>query len=105
MWSDDLIVNSPINIVHDKKRVLELLRAGVISHVSLECVAESVKQQGPYVITMGSESVVNQAGGPIIKRRYTNVWMRSGAGWLLVIRHANIIGGPGLAPTVASLPR
>jgi hypothetical protein len=28
LWSDNLIVNSPINRVHDKKRVLELLRAG-----------------------------------------------------------------------------
>ena len=28
MWSDELLVNSPINRVHDKKCVLELLRAG-----------------------------------------------------------------------------
>jgi hypothetical protein len=28
LWSDDLAVNSPINRVHDKKRILELLRAG-----------------------------------------------------------------------------
>ena len=31
LWSDDLLVNSPINRVHDKKRVLELLRAGIIT--------------------------------------------------------------------------
>ena len=93
LWSDDLIVNSPINRVHDKKRVLELLRAGIISHSSLECQAEAMMQQGRFVIVMGAEVLTNSPGGPQVRRRYTNIWGAAGDSWQLVARHANVISG------------
>ena len=94
LWSDDLIVNSPINRVHDKKRVLELLQAGIISHSSLECQAEAMIQQGRFVIVMGAEVLTNSPGGPQVRRRYTNIWGPAGESWQLVARHANVISGP-----------
>ena len=93
LWADDLIVNSPINRVHDKKRVLELLRAGIISHASLECQAEAMMQQGRFVIVMGAEVLTNSPGGPQVRRRYTNIWGAAGDSWQLVARHANVISG------------
>jgi len=93
LWSDDLMVNSPINRVHDKKRVLELLRAGIISHASLECQAETMMQQGRFVIVMGAEVLTNSPGGPEVRRRYTNIWGAAGDSWQLVARHANVIRG------------
>ena len=94
LWSDDLLVNSPINRVHDKKRVLELLRAGIISHSSLECQAEVMMQQGRFVIVMGAEVLTNSPGGPQVRRRYTNIWGPAADSWQLVARHANVITGP-----------
>ena len=32
MWADDLVVNSPLNIINDKARVLDLLASGRIRH-------------------------------------------------------------------------
>jgi len=93
LWSDDLLVNSPINRVHDKKRVLELLRAGIISHSSLECQAEAMMQQGRFVVVMGNEVLTNSPGGPQVRRRYTNIWGAAGGSWQLVARHANVITG------------
>jgi|SRR5579862_5927190 len=92
LWSNDLLVNSPINRVHDKKRVLELLRAGVISHSSLECHAEAMMQQGSFVVVMGYEVLTNSPEGAQVRRRYTNIWRTEGASWQLVARHANVIG-------------
>lgn len=101
LWSDDLLVNSPINRVHDKRRVLELLRAGIISHATLECHAEAMVQQEPYVVVMGNEVLTDTPGGPEVRRRYTNLWRHTGGGWQLVARHANIIGPP-VAPREAA---
>ena len=93
MWSDELLVNSPINRVHDKKRVLELLRNGIITHASLERQAETMTRQGPFVVVMGNEAVRNSEGGPLLKRRYTNMWKLADGSWKLVARHANLIPG------------
>src|ERR1700694_3132134 len=93
LWSDDLLVNSPINRVHDKKRVLELLRAGIISHSSLECQAEAMMQQGRFVVVMGNEVLTTSPGGAQVRRRYTNIWGAAGGSWQLVARHANVITG------------
>ena len=90
LWADELLVNSPINRIHDKKRVLELVRAGKIGHVALECQAEALLQQGPFVVVMGLE-LVEDAGGKQYRRRYTNVWRTSEGTWKLVARHANVI--------------
>jgi ketosteroid isomerase-like protein len=90
LWSDDLIVNSPINRVHDKRRVLELLRAGIISHSALECQAEAMMQHGPFVVVMGHE-LVTDAGSKQYRRRYTNIWRVAEGSWRLVARHANVI--------------
>jgi hypothetical protein len=44
---------------------------------------------------MGSETVLmnNASGGAgeMQKRRYTNVWMKTGPGWQIVSRHTSVI--------------
>jgi len=97
LWGNDLLVNSPINRVHDKQRVLELLRAGVISHASLESRAEAMMQQGDFIVVMGNEVLTNSPGGAPVRRRYTNVWRTAGSSWQLVARHANVIPEAGSA--------
>ena len=91
LWSDQLIVNSPINRVHDRRQVLGLLRAGTIAHSSIESRVEAIERNGDLVIVMGSEQVTNSPGGPVIRRRFTNVWRAEGRSCRLVARHANVI--------------
>jgi hypothetical protein len=44
LFSDALLVNSPINRVNDKQKLLELLRTGVVGHVFCEPRHEPLHQ-------------------------------------------------------------
>jgi ketosteroid isomerase-like protein len=91
LFSDDLLVNSPVNVVSDKKKVLDLLRSGVIGHVSSTIHHEVIRRDGDLVIVMGFDAVKNAADEPVLQRRFTNVWRREGDRWRLYVRHANVI--------------
>jgi ketosteroid isomerase-like protein len=91
LFSDELLVNSPINRINDKKKLLELLGTGVIGHVSSEFRHELMRRDGDLVIVMGSDEVKNSATEPTVHRRFTNVWRKEGDRWRLYIRHANVI--------------
>ena len=43
---------------------------------------------------MGSEQVTNAPDGPVLLRRFTNVWRAEDGSWRLIVRHANILSGP-----------
>ena len=94
LWSDNLLVNSPIDRVHDKQRILDLLRAGTIAHSSLESQIEDIQRHGNLVVVMGGELVTDKPDGPIIRRRFTNLWHTEGGSWRLVVRHANVTSEP-----------
>lgn len=91
LWSDQFVVNSPINRVNDKRQLLDLLRAGTIAHSSLQGQIELIQRLGNLVVVMGSEVVTNTPDGPIIRRRFTNLWLAEGGTWRLIVRHANVI--------------
>jgi ketosteroid isomerase-like protein len=91
LWSDGLVVNSPINRIHYKQQVLDLLAKGVIAHTSLEQNIELLHRHHETVIVMGSELVRNDPESAILRRRFTNLWRREGVAWRLFARHANII--------------
>jgi hypothetical protein len=94
LWSDELIVNSPINRVLAKAEVLALLQRGVIEHSTYDEHVEVVQRQGEIVIVMGHDVVTNSASAPRVQRRFTNVWRTVGESWQLVARHANPISQP-----------
>ena|SRR5581483_7516136 len=94
LWSDDLLVNSPINRVNEKYQILDLLQSGVIAHTTLQSHVEVSRQYGNLVVVMGSEAVTNSPDGPILHRRFTNVWRAEGGSWRLILRHANVIADP-----------
>jgi ketosteroid isomerase-like protein len=91
LWSDELVVNSPVNRVHNKQQVLALLRAGTIAHLSFEAELETIERRQNLLVVMGREVVVNSPGTGAISRRFTNVWRSQNGSWRLVVRHANII--------------
>jgi ketosteroid isomerase-like protein len=58
---------------------------------------ESIVVNGDVAFSMGNEIVAIAAEPPkpgeVVKRRYTNVWMRKDGTWKLAARHANRICG------------
>ena len=94
LWSDDLLVNSPINRVNEKRQILDLLQAGVIAHSSLQSHVEVCQRYGDLVVVMGREVVANSPDDLPLHRRFTNVWRAEGGSWRLILRHANVIPAP-----------
>ena len=96
LWAEDFTVNSPQNrISESRKVVLDLVRAGVIKYSSFVREIEAIRVHGDTVIVMGSE-VVTPVGkvpnaGEIVRRRFTNIWLKSGGEWRLAARHANAL--------------
>jgi ketosteroid isomerase-like protein len=94
LFSDELLVNSPINVVNDKRKILELLGKGIIAHVSTTVRHELMRRDGDLVVVMGSDAVKNSPQEPTLTRRFTNIWRREAGRWRLYIRHANVIADP-----------
>ena len=90
MFSEQLVVNNPLNQVVGKQQVLELMRSGRVRHTSLESSIEAIQRSGDVVVVMGREAVA-EPDGKRYGRRYTNIWRREGNAWKLLARHANII--------------
>src|ERR1051325_10883956 len=76
LCSDDLVVNSPINRINDKKKLFELLGSGVIGHVSSTFEHELIRRDGELVLVMGSDRVKNSESEPTLHRRFTNIWRK-----------------------------
>ena len=94
LWSEDLVVNSPINRVHHRRQVLDLLQAGVIAHSSYDVEIEVAERIGALVVIMGAERIVNAPDTPLIHRRFTNVWRQEAGEWRMFLRHANVTMSP-----------
>ncbi len=89
LWTDDFLVNSPLNFVNDKARTLALLEAGRIRHASLASEIEHMTRHGDVVVVMGSDRVTDPPDGTITHRRFTNLWRLEGGVWRCFARHAN----------------
>jgi hypothetical protein len=93
LWADDLLVNSPLNIINDKSHVLELLRSGRIRHTRDDVEIERVSRFGDVVVVMGSDRVDGPPHGETVDRRFTNVWQLQNGTWVMIARHAQIVAG------------
>jgi hypothetical protein len=91
LWSDELLVNSPLNLINDKAKVLELLGAGRIRHTVDDVTIERVARYGDTVVVMGRDTVDGPPHGALMNRRFTNVWQASGNGWKMIARHAQVV--------------
>jgi ketosteroid isomerase-like protein len=85
-FTADSVTNNPRNgLTVGSSGVIEAAKSGLINYYSFDRVIESVQVLGSTVVVMGQETVVvkNAENGPgeTIRRRYTNVWMKSGKNW------------------------
>lgn len=98
---DDHTVNHPTNrIVQEKSELLKLIGDGVIRYTRFERRPEKFLFYNDLVVVMGGETVVPAPGAPnagvVLRRRYTNGWMRHDGKWRLAFRHANNVPTPTL---------
>ena len=91
MWDEDLLVNSPLNIINDKARVLELLKSGRIRHTFDDVVIERVSRYDNVVVVMGRDTVDGPPHGAVMERRFTNIWQLQDGAWKMIARHAQIV--------------
>lgn len=91
MWADGFVVNSPLQQVLDKARVLALLQAGRIRHTTYEHEIEHVSRHGDVVVVMGRDRVTDLADGAVSQRRYTNLWRLEDGRWRSIARHAHVV--------------
>ena len=95
-FAPNSVTNNPRSgLTHGNEGVKTLMRSGVINYASFERTIEHVEIHGNTAIVMGNENLQMAAKdgkpGQIIKRRYTNIWMKSGGRWKIIARHANIV--------------
>jgi len=92
-WAKDYVVNNPFNVAVDASK--GPLQAGTLTCSSFIREIERVLIHENTVIVMGSETVVPKGTSPdagkTIHRRFTNIWMKRNAKWLLTARHASVI--------------
>ena len=91
VWAEDFVVNSPLHVVNDKARVLELLRAGRIRHTLYTVEIERVVRYGDVAVVMGRDTVDGPPHGAPAQRRFTNVWQRRDGAWRTIARHAQLV--------------
>jgi len=91
MWDEDLLVNSPLNIINDKARVLELLKTGRIRHTFDDVVIKRVSRYDNVVVVMGRDTVDGPPHGAVMDRRFTNIWQLQDGAWKMIARHAQIV--------------
>ena len=96
LWAEEFIVNNPQNqISPSRDTVLALVKKGLIRYAAFERQIESIRFNADIAIVMGAETVepigdAPRAGGAV-ERRFTNIWMKKGATWRMIARHANVI--------------
>ncbi|HUG13039.1 MAG TPA: nuclear transport factor 2 family protein [Opitutaceae bacterium] len=97
LWDKTYVVHNPEGRIVlagarvEDRPLFQNTRASFVREV------EIIVANGDVVFSMGSEIVTSPVGsanaGAVIKRRYTNVWMRKDGAWKMVARHANKVCG------------
>ncbi|MCC5848297.1 MAG: nuclear transport factor 2 family protein [Verrucomicrobia bacterium] len=96
LWAEDFMVNNPGNtVLSNRAQVMERVHAGIIQYESFAQNIEEIRVYENIVMVMGEETVLPSDGAPgagqLLKRRFTNIWMRKDDTWILTARHANVI--------------
>ena len=97
LWSEQFMVNSPRGVVAPNRRtVFDLMNQGTIHYASFESTIEHLRVDDGVAIVMGSEIVRPSGQAPLagrtVQRRFTHIWRKQGDQWLVLARHAHILG-------------
>lgn len=94
IWSPNMIVNTPANIVGTIEGTKAHFRSGDLNYLSFERTIEKITFADNIAITMGGEVIKPQGkqinAGKTVSRRYTHVWLYKNNSWSLIARQATI---------------
>lgn len=96
-YPEDLVVINQFNQFIDKQKVLERLKANIIKYTSYERSYEYFHVYGEALVVVGIETVVptidsdRPDAGKIVKRRFSETWVKKGNSWKKVLRHVSTI--------------
>ncbi len=95
LWSPALVVNSPGNNILTREQVFAAMREDKLTYSSSKLFPDAFFVTGDLAVQMGHEEIV-MANGPMagqpLKRRYTDVWQKTGDTWLMIARQATYVG-------------
>jgi hypothetical protein len=95
LWSSNMVINTPANIVGTVEGTKAALRSGNLNYLSFERDIEKITFNGNVAIVMGGEKIKPQGkqlnAGKLVTRRFTNIWMYSNNSWSIIARQATII--------------
>ena len=94
IWSPNMIVNTPANIVGTVEGTKAHFRSGDLNYLSFERTIEKISFTDNIAIVMGGEVIKPQGkqinAGKIVSRRFTHVWLYKNNSWSLIARQATI---------------
>lgn len=95
IWSPNMIVNTPANVVGTVEGTKAHLRSGDLNYLSFERNIEKIVFNDNVAIVMGGEVIRPQGkqlnAGKTVSRRFTHVWLYKSNSWSLIARQATII--------------
>ncbi len=95
LWSPDMVINTPNNVVGTVEGTKALLRSGGLNYLLFERDIEKITFINNLAIVMGQEKVKPQGkqnnAGKLVTRRFTNVWMNTHNSWSIIARQSTII--------------
>ena len=95
IWSPDMVVNTPANVVGTVEGTKAHLRSGNLNYISFERSIEKITFNDNVAIVMGGEIIKPQGhqvnAGKTVTRRFTHVWLYKDKSWRIIARQATII--------------
>lgn len=95
IWSPNMIVNTPANVVGTVEGTKAHLRSGDLNYISFERNIEKITFNDNVAIVMGGEIIKPQGrqvnAGKTVSRRFTHVWLYKNNSWSIIARQATII--------------
>jgi hypothetical protein len=95
IWSPNMIVNTPANVVGTVEGTKAHLRSGNLNYLSFERNIEKITFNDNVAIVMGGEIIKPQGNqvnaGKTVSRRFTHVWLYKDKSWSIIARQATII--------------
>lgn len=95
LWSPAFVVNSPGNKILTRDQVFTAMREEKLKYSSYRSYPEAFSVINDLAVSMGHEELV-MANGPMagkpLKRRYTDIWQKTGNDWQPIARQATYVG-------------
>ncbi|MGK2860826.1 MAG: nuclear transport factor 2 family protein [Chitinophagaceae bacterium] len=95
IWSPDMIVNTPANVVGTVEGTKAHLRSGGLNYIAFERNIEKITIHDNVAIVMDGEVIKPQGhqvnAGRTVSRRFIHVWLNKNNSWSIIARQATII--------------